>query len=65
MINTNSPTPKLSTIELAQEIKILAQSIRKRYCETGSYYGLRPTKLPNGRLLWPADSAAHLLEGGI
>lgn len=49
-----------STEELASGINILPQSIRKRLCQTGSYFGLRPLKLPNGRLLWPADSIAQL-----
>ena len=29
-------------------------SVRSRYCREGSYFGIRPHKLPNGRrLLWP------------
>ncbi|MDZ7809987.1 MAG: hypothetical protein U5L11_07250 [Arhodomonas sp.] len=27
----------------------------------GSYYGIRPGRLPNGRLLWPADTVERLL----
>ncbi|MCY1286331.1 hypothetical protein D9M68_297920 [compost metagenome] len=50
-----------STDELAAEIKVRSQSIRKRYCQTGSYWGLRPVKLPSGRLLWPADSIEQLM----
>ena len=53
----------MSTEELAAWLKILPQSIRKRLCETGSYYGLRPVKLPNRRLMWPANSL-DLLAGG-
>jgi hypothetical protein len=53
----------MSTEELAAWLKILPQSIRKRFCETGSYYGLRPTKLPNRRLMWPADSKERLSRG--
>lgn len=34
--------------------KIRHQTVRKRYCLTGSYFGVKPTKLANGRLLWPA-----------
>lgn len=51
-----------STDELAAEIKVRSQSIRKRYSQTGSYWGVRPVKLPSGRLLWPADSIEQLME---
>jgi hypothetical protein len=53
----------MNTEQLAAKLNLKAQSIRKRFCETGSYYCLRPTKLPNGRLMWPVDSLA-LLSGG-
>lgn len=50
----------LSTEELAQKLKITAQGIRKRFCVTGSYWGVRPVKLPSGRLLWPGDTVERL-----
>jgi hypothetical protein len=50
----------ITTEELADLISIRPQSIRKRYCQTGAYFALRPVKLPNGRLLWPADSLEQL-----
>jgi hypothetical protein len=43
----------LSTEEYAGRLRLLPQSIRARYCRFGSYYGTKPLKLPNGRLLWP------------
>jgi hypothetical protein len=30
------------------------QTARKRYSQTGSYFGVVPQKHANGRLLWPA-----------
>lgn len=33
---------------------IEGQTARKRYCQTGSYFGVIPQKHANGRLLWPA-----------
>lgn len=30
------------------------QTARKRYCQTGSYFGVVPQKHANGRLRWPA-----------
>lgn len=50
----------MSTEQLAAMLHIKPQSIRKRYSETGGYYGLRPTKLPNRRLMWPSDSLVQL-----
>ena len=32
-------------------------SVRSRYCREGSYFGVKPRKLANGRLLWPVDEA--------
>ena len=54
--------PRLSTEELAVLLALRPQSIRKRYCQTGAYFCLRPVKLPNGRLMWPADSLEQLME---
>lgn len=55
----------LTTEEFAAEIKVRPQSIRKRYCQTGSYWGIRPVKVPNGRLLWPADSRERFMQRGV
>lgn len=33
---------------------VKAQSVRARICRTGSYFGIRPIKLANGRLAFPA-----------
>lgn len=54
----------LSTDELAAAIRGKPESIRVRLCREGSYYGIRPTKLPNGRLLWPADTLERLTKYG-
>lgn len=56
--------PGLSTEELARAIAGRPASIRVRLCQTGSYYGIKPLKLPSGRLLWPADSVEQLLKRG-
>lgn len=50
-----------TTEQLGDLIGIKPVSIRVRLCQTGSYFGLIPSKLPNGRLLWPADSVERLL----
>jgi hypothetical protein len=53
--------PRLTTEELAVLLALRPQSIRKRYCETGAYFCLRPIKMPNRRLLWPADALEQLM----
>jgi hypothetical protein len=59
-IQTRRP---ITTEELAALLSIRPQSIRKRFCQTGGYFNLRPVKLPNGRLMWPADALDKLAEG--
>ncbi|AXL51517.1 hypothetical protein DSC91_004207 [Paraburkholderia caffeinilytica] len=53
----------LSTEELAAQLTLRPQSIRKRYSQTGAYFCLRPVKMPNGRLMWPADALEQLAGG--
>lgn len=60
-ISTNSAG--LTTLQLANALSLREQSIRKRYSQTGSYFDLRPLKLPNGRLRWPMDSVQKLVQG--
>lgn len=52
----------LTTEEFATKLGLNAQSIRKRYSQTGSYFQVRPVKLPNRRLLWPADALDQLIK---
>ena len=51
----------ISTSELARLLHIKPASIRHRYCLTGSYFGIKPIKLPNGRLAWPQDQLDKIL----
>jgi hypothetical protein len=41
------------TDQFAELNGVKAQSVRKRYAQTGSYFGVRPLKLANRRLKWP------------
>ncbi|HRE19212.1 MAG TPA: hypothetical protein PLW86_19430 [Rhodocyclaceae bacterium] len=52
----------LSTEQLAALFHVLPQSIRSGYCRMGHWNTLRPIKLPNRMLLWPADAAERLLR---
>lgn len=53
-----------TTEELARRLGLRPQTLRAALCRNGHYYGLRPAKCPNGRLLWPAD-AFEKLTGGV
>jgi hypothetical protein len=53
-----------TTAALASRLGIQSQSIRAAVCRNGSYYGIPPTRLPNGRLLWPADAFQRIVESG-
>jgi hypothetical protein len=56
------PRYTLTTDDLAALTGVQPPSIRVRLCRTGSYFGLHPRKLPNGRLMWPEDSADRLYQ---
>ena len=53
-----------TTNVLADRLGVKPESIRVHLCRRGSYYGIIPRRLPNGRLLWPADTMDRLLEQG-
>jgi hypothetical protein len=46
---------RLTTEQAAAILKMRPQSLLKRHSQTGAYFNVRPIKLPNGRLSWPAD----------
>lgn len=50
----SGPTYKTSTDDFAAMNGVKGQSVRVRVCRTGSYFGVVPKKLANGRLLWPS-----------
>lgn len=56
-----TPRKGITTELFALAIGCKPESVRVRLCRTGSYYGVRPHKLPNGRLLWPDDSVQRLM----
>lgn len=53
----------MSTNEFARQLGITPGAIYKALSARGSYYGVSPLKLPNGRLLWPAEALAKLKGG--
>ena len=42
-----------TTAQFAGKYLVKPDTVRTRYCLTGSYFGVVPKKLPNGRLVWP------------
>ncbi|MEQ8186020.1 helix-turn-helix transcriptional regulator [Marinobacter salarius] len=51
----------LTTEQLAEKLHVKPNTIRSSLCRTGSYMGIRPVKLPNRFLAWPADAVDQLL----
>ena len=47
-----------STEQFAALNQVKAQSVRARLCRTGSYFGVKPKKLANGRTAWLAVQVA-------
>lgn len=55
-------TQHLTTEMLAKALNIKPQTLRASLCRNGSYYGIRPVKMPNRLLLWPGDAAERLMS---
>ena len=53
-------TKHLTTEALAAELRVKPQTLRAALCRSGHYFGIRPIKLRNRLLLWPADSLERL-----
>lgn len=56
---------KLDTAEAADRLRIRPQTLRRALCLQGHYFGLRPTKMPNGRLLWDAADLDRMTGGEV
>lgn len=56
---------KLDTAEAAERLRIRPQTLRRALCLHGHYFGMRPTKMPNGRLLWDAAQVEVLTCGEV
>ncbi len=63
MIEQTPPTRHYSTNEFADRLRIKPATIRRNFCVKGHYLGLRPVKLPNHRLVWPAAHVEAILAG--
>lgn len=56
-------TELFPTSTFAKRIGYQSASIRTAVWRNGHFNGIKPIKLPNGRLLWPADSVERLTSG--
>lgn len=58
METTQSQKYKLSTEQFASLNQVKSQTVRARLCRAGSYFGVMPLALANGRLAWPEVQVA-------
>lgn len=56
---------KYSTGQVAMLLTHAPQSVRSALCRDGAFMGMRPVKLPNGRLLWDAAAVHALMNGEV
>jgi hypothetical protein len=56
--NENSPN-YVNTAQYASAFLVNPETVRSRYFLTGSYFGIVPNKLPNGRLAWPLPESEN------
>ncbi len=52
-----------SSVRAATVLGMQAKSLSVALYRNGHYCGVRPARLPNGRLLWPADEIDALASG--
>lgn len=52
-----------STEEAAKKFNVQPATLRYALSVRGSYFGIRPNKLPNRFLVWPADQVDALAAG--
>lgn len=61
--STGHASAVMTTNEIAVLLKLKPQTIRKHHSQHGAFMGIRPVKLPNGRLRWSGSAIARLLSG--
>ena len=53
----------LSTEAAAARLAVKPNTLRSALCRHGHYLNIRPVKLPNRLLVWPADQIERVLSG--
>jgi hypothetical protein len=59
----SNPPRGYTTNHTAAALGVVPHTLRVSCSKHGHYLGIRPVKLPNGRLLWPADQVDALVSG--
>lgn len=54
---------QLTTREVAELGRYRRQSIAESLCRNGDFLGIKPTKLPSGRLLWDEAEVLRVFSG--
>ena len=54
----------LSTSDFARNFGVKPDTVRRNLCTKGHFMGIKPLKMPNDRLLWPAVSPADIAARG-
>lgn len=62
-MSASTPRPPYTTNEAAALLCLAPNTLRVNLCQRGEYFGVRPVKGPNRRLLWPADAIDALVTG--
>ena len=62
-MQANTPRRSYGTPTAAGALGIKPASLNTALWRHGHYCGIRPSRLPNGRLLWPADEIDALAAG--
>lgn len=60
-----SPPRGYTTNQTATAFGVVPHTLRVALCKRGEYLGIRPVKLANGRLLWPAAEVDAVALGKV
>lgn len=52
-----------STKDFAKYVSVKSATVRRGYCVNGHYLGIKPLRLPNGRLSWPIEEIEKIMGG--
>lgn len=59
----SAPPRTYDTATTARVLQVTPHTLRVSLCQKGEYYGLKPCKAPNRRLIWSADAVDALARG--
>lgn len=63
-LNSATKVPRFYlTSEAGAACRFAPSTLRKEHSLNGHFKGIRPVKMPGGRLLWPADQVDRLARG--